>query len=176
MSITKAKGKLGEMEVIDGVTFNFINLRIPVNKFESDKKEYNVSCTISEDDFDEIEERKYKVSTETVKNDKYESRFKVPAPYPDQRKQCVVRFGCSNLRKDKKTGEFVEVDYELELRPKVFHVVDGKEVDITDKMLSNGCKGRVFYQTHINSFGTMCYLRKIFLDEVIEYTKPEEVE
>ena len=78
MSISKAKGKLGEMEVIDGVTFNFINLRIPVNKFESEKKGYNVSCTISEDDFDEIEERKYKVSTETVKNDKYESRFKVP--------------------------------------------------------------------------------------------------
>ena len=68
MSITKAKGKLGEMEVIDGVTFNFINLRIPVHKFESTEKEYNVSCTISEDDFDEIEERKYKVSTETVKN------------------------------------------------------------------------------------------------------------
>ena len=163
MPISKAKGKLGEMEVIDGVTFNFINLRVPVNKFESEKKEYNVSCTISEDDFDEIEERKYKVCTETVKNDKYEERFKVPAPYHDQRKQCVVRFGCSNLRKDKKAGEFVEVDYELELRPKVFSLVDGKEVDITDKMLSNGCKGRVYYQTHTNSFGVMAYLRKIVL-------------
>lgn len=176
MAISKVKGKLGEMELIDNVTFNFINIRVPVNKFESDKKEYNVSCTISEDDFDEIEERKYKVSTETVKNEKYESRFKVPAPYPDQRKQCVVRFGCSNLRKDKKTGEFVEVDYELELRPKVFSLVDGKEVDITDKMLSNGCTGKVYYQTHTNSFGTMCYLRKIVLDEVIEYVKPEETE
>lgn len=176
MAISKVKGKLGEMEVIDNVTFNFINIRVPVNKFESDKKEYNVSCTMGEDDFDEIEERKYKVSTETVKNDKYESRFKIEVPFPDQRKQCVVRFGCSNLRKDKKTGEMVEVDYDLELRPKVFSVADGKEIDITDKMLSNGCKGKVFYQTHTNSFGTMCYLRKIVLDEVIEYVKPEETE
>lgn len=176
MAISKAQGKLGEMEVIDGVTFNFINLRIPVNKFESDKKEYNVSCTISEDDYDEIEERKYKVSLETVKNDKYEPRFKVEVPYPDQRKQCVVRFGCSNLRKDKKTEQMVEVQYEMELRPKVFQLVDGKEIDITDKMLSNGCKGSVYYQTHSNSFGTMAYLRKIVLDEVIEYVKPDETE
>ena len=38
MSITTAKGKLGEMEVIDNVTFNFINLRIPVNKFDLIRK------------------------------------------------------------------------------------------------------------------------------------------
>lgn len=179
--ITTEKARVGEYQVIDNVTFSFINIRYPVNKFESEKKEFNVSCTISEDDFDELESRKYKISYESIKNDKYTSRFKIDLPFPDQRKQTVIRLSASADRKNKQGEGFIPLGinptdegYGLDLRPKVVKIVDGKEVDITTTALSNGCKGKVYFGTFTNSFGTMCYLRKIVLDEVVEYVKPEE--
>jgi len=177
MTIRSYKDQRGnEIKVIEDATFAFINLRRPVKKFESEVLEYNVMCIISEDDFDFVEDSKYKISTGSAKSDAFEQRFKVAPPFPEQRKQTFIRLGAKATFKDKSTGEEKLLEHGMSLRPKIFELVNGEEVDITEDMLSNGCVGEVHFQPYTNSFGTVCYLKKLVLTDVVRYTPPEQTE
>jgi hypothetical protein len=115
-----------------------------------------------------------KGSFEQIDTEDFQARLKFEPPYPDEDEQHVVRFSAKTTYKDKKSGEQKPLEYDMDLHPKIYEVVNGESIDISKtKYVNNGSKGSIVVAVSDTSFGTMAYLKAVYLDYVNEYIKPE---
>lgn len=158
-----------EFKVMDA-TFCYTRMKTPQKKYESEETEYTTSFVVNEDFAEDWEDRFPKASIKKVKTGEFSDKYGFDAPYPDQKKQFILKASVASHMKDKESGELVPVPYEYTMRPKVKQVVDGKIKDIT--MLGNvgnGSTGHLMFKEQSNKFGNFCYLRSLLITSLVEY-------
>ena len=164
---------------IDDVVFGKLSIRYPEQKYGSTDKIFRAECVVSKADYKEIKKKLKKSSFEEIDTSEFENRLRFAPPYPDQDGQFVVRFSAKTTYKDKKTGEQKPLEDGMELRPKVFEVLeDGSSVDITKtKYINNGSKGSVILSVSEVELEkekvVIGFLKSVTLTQVNEYIKPE---
>ena len=164
---------------IDDVVFGKLSIRYPEQKYGSTDKIFRAECIVSKADYKEIKKKLKKSSFEEIDTSEFEGRLRFAPPYPDQDEQFVVRFSAKTTYKDKKTGEQKPLEDGMELRPKVFEVMeDGSSVEITKtKYINNGSKGSVILSVSEVELEkekvVLGFLKSVTLTQVNEYIKPE---
>tara|TARA_B100000929_G_scaffold139782_1_gene110713 strand:+ start:149 stop:862 length:714 start_codon:yes stop_codon:yes gene_type:complete len=108
-----------------------------------------------------------------VPNDQFEKAYKTDPPYPAEEKQHVLKlksratYQQDDPERDIRAGDIVP--YESPSRPKLYEVVDGKPVDITQTTQpANGSRGVVAFRATNNKFGTFPVLSGVLVTELIE--------
>ena len=174
MSITTYEEKGRKYMKIDNVTFGKLSIRFPENKYQSTEKIFRAECVVEKKDYKELKKMFKKGSFEEIDTESFAGRLKFEPPFPDDDEQYVARFSAKTTYKDKKTGEEKVLEDGMELRPKVYEILeDGIEVEITHaKYINNGSKGHIIVAISETSFGVMAYLKSVHLTEVNEYIKP----
>lgn len=174
MSITAYEEKGRKYMKIDNVTFGKLSIRFPENKYQSTEKIFRAECVVEKKDYKELKKMFKKGSFEEIDTEAFAGRLKFEPPFPDDDEQYVTRFSAKTTYKDKKTGEEKVLEDGMELRPKVYEILeDGIEVEITHaKYINNGSKGHIIVTISETSFGVMAYLKSVHLTEVNEYIKP----
>lgn len=156
-----AAKKLGEIDTLKDVIFAFVKMQNPVEGFNKGSKEWQVCAVVSEDVADQWDEDHPKNAAVPVKNSDFLTKYKFDElPYPDQKKQFVIKF------------KKVESDgMKDSLRPRVFEM-EGKLVrDVTfSKLIANGSKGHVEFSTfESKGYGVFTELKSILVTDLIEY-------
>lgn len=130
--------------------------------------EWKSSIVVSEDDADAWDEAFPKQTAKQVKTSEFEEIYKIPAPFPDQRKQYVV-----TLRKNTKLGNGNDVP--AKYTPKVFQQKGSTLVDVTKSILpANGSEGQMSVDVYDSvKMGTFARLKNVLVTKMIEYTKAE---
>jgi hypothetical protein len=145
-------------------TLLYIQVQKPVACFEKSKgSEWKASICVDEDTADAWAEDYPKQSATVIKTSEFEAKYKVPAPYPDAKKQYVI-----TLRKNTKLGNGNDVP-DL-YKPKVM-VPDGSSYkDVTQEVLpANGSKGSLSVDVWEMDKGNVARLKNILVTEMIEY-------
>lgn len=174
MAISNFEEKGRKYMQIDNVTFGKLSVRFPEKKYQSDEMIFRAECVVDKKDYKELKKLFKKGSFEQIDTEDFQARLKFEPPYPDEDEQHVVRFSAKTNYKDKKSGEQKPLEYDMDLHPKIYEVVNGEYVDITKtKYVNNGSKGSIVVAVSDTSFGTMAYLKAVYLDYVNEYIKPE---
>ena len=150
----------------------FVQLDSPKACFEASKgKEFKSSIVISEDDADAWDEEYPKQSAKTVKTSDFEGIYKIPAPFPEQRKQHIV-----TLRRNTHlaNGEELPAKYQ----PKVLHKQGNTLVDVTTSVLpANGSVGAMSVDVWESpKYGNLARLKNVLVTEMIEYTRTDSGE
>lgn len=108
-----------------------------------------------------------------VPNDQFEKAYKTDPPYPAEEKQHVLKlksratYQQDDPERDIRAGDIVP--YESPSRPKLYEVVDGKPVDITQTTQpANGSRGVVAFRATNNKFGTFPVLSGVLVTELME--------
>lgn len=175
MSITTYEEKGRKYMKIDNVTFGKLSIRFPENKYQSTEKIFRAECVVEKKDYKELKKMFKKGSFEEIDTESFAGRLKFEPPFPDDDEQYVTRFSAKTTYKDKKTGEEKLLEDGMELRPKIWKVLeDGNEEDVTKtKYINNGSKGWIIIAVSETSFGTMAYLKSVHLPEnsIVEYIK-----
>lgn len=154
------------MATIQG-TLAYVKLREPSKKYQSEEKEYSLDLIVDEDTADSWNENFPKQSAKVVKTSDFETIYKIPAPYPEAKKQYVVKLKKPAQYKD---GTPVPKQY----CPKVLQKQGEVNVDITDQILvANGSKGVVSYEVTENSYGSFARLRNLLVTDLIEYKQKD---
>lgn len=157
MSISKLNG-----------TLVYVQVDTPKPCFDAAKgEEWKSSIVISEDDADAWDEAYPKQTAKQVKTSEFEAIYKIPAPFPEQRKQYIV-----TLRKNTKLANGKDVPKEY--TPQVFQEKNGSLVKITQTVLvANGSVGVMSVEHYDAKMGPVARLKNVKVDELIEYVKPE---
>ncbi len=135
---------------------------------ESKGFEYKASIVISEDDAEGWDEIYPKQTAKQVKTSDFENLYKVPAPFPSQRKQFIV-----TVRKNTKLGNGNPVPEKY--TPKVFEKVGSKITDVTkEKLPANGSVGQISVETFEGKMGVFARLKNVLVTEMIEYKKDSD--
>ena len=164
---------------IDDVVFGKLSIRYPEQKYQSEEKIFRAEAILNKKDWKELKATFKKGSFSEIDTSEFESRLRFAPPYPDQDEQFVVRFSAKTTYKDKKTGEQKPLEDGMELRPKVFEVLeDGSSVEITKtKYINNGSKGSVILSVSEVELEkekvVLGFLKSVTLTQVNEYIKPE---
>lgn len=125
-----------------------------------------------------------------VTNEQFVKSFKIDPPYPEQEDQYIIKLGAPTKFKsdlsippspsnegggEYKAGDLVP--YEMNSRPKLFEVRDGKPVDITQTVrVANGSKGVVAFRTVSHpTYGTFPRLSGIIVTELIEQAQRDNM-
>lgn len=162
--------KQPRIERLENVHLMYVKMQKPVNKFESEDKEFTLTFVCDEDTSDSFSEKFPKASVKKIKTEQFEEKHKFKPPFLDDKNQYVIKMSVRAEFKDKASGEMVEMPYFYDTRPKVYELTGGKAVDVTmNKLVGNGSKGHIQYAVSSNSFGTFPYLRAVLITDMIEY-------
>lgn len=130
-------------------------------------EEWKASIVVSEDDAEAWDDAYPKQTAKQVKTSEFESIYKIPAPFPDQRKQYVI-----TVRKNTKLGNGNQVP--IQYQPKVFQKKGNTLVDVTTSVLvANGSTGSISIETYDGKMGTFARLKNVLVIDLIEYKKQE---
>ena len=148
-------------------TLVYVQVDKPKDCYVKEKgQEWKASIVISEDDAEAWDDEYPKQAAKQVKTSEFEGMYKIPAPFPSQRKQYIV-----TLRKNTKLGNGNEVP--LKYQPKVFQKKGNTLVDITKSiLLANGSTGQISVETFESKIGgQFARLKNIMVVNLIEYEK-----
>ena len=159
--------------VISGI-FCFAKVTEPAFKYESDtEKEFSIQVVVDEDTFDTFGETYGKQKGKAIKTADFEGIFKIKPPYPNDKKQFVLKLAKGATYKSKENGQLVNV--EKKYWPKIMVLEGNQPVPIEEGILiANGSKGQVSFEENTNSYGTFAKLKNILVEELIEYKKTGE--
>ena len=153
------------MATINGV-LAFVKIQEPALKFQSDEKEWVVDVIVDEDTADAWNEEFSKQPAKAIKTADFEDTYKIKPPFPDAKKQYVIKLKKACTYKDgNPLPEWAH--------PKVLiQDEDGEFINIThDKLVGNGSIGTVTYDFNENSYGKFARLRNVLVEDLIEYEK-----
>ena len=147
----------------------FAKVLNPVKKYQKDNLfELTIDVVVSEDDADTWDEKFKKQQARAVKTAEFEGIYKFPAPFPDQKKQFIVKLKRDTSYKD---GNPVPEEY----WPKVFKLENGKRKEIGSYLkknnlgVANGSTAKISFEVSDNDFGTFARLKNILVTDLIEY-------
>jgi len=146
-------------------TLVYVQAQKPVACYVADKGfEVKSSIVVDEDTADAWEEVYSKQAAKAVKTSEFEALYKIPAPYPDQKKQFII-----TLRKNTKlaNGESVPAKY----MPKVMErTASGNLIDVTnEKLPANGSLGAISVEHYAGKMGDVARLKNVLVTSMIEY-------
>lgn len=155
--------------ILENVHLAYVNLFRSSFKYESDtEKEFSVLAIVDEDTADDYEERFPKASVKSIKTADFEEKYKFAPPFPEEKKQFVIKVGAKAQGKDKESGELYDMPYYWATRPKVYHRDNEAILDITmdeEKQVGNGSIAKqIKIAESANSFGNFAYLRAVLID------------
>ena len=159
--------------VISGV-FCFAKVTEPALKYESENEyEFSIQIVVDEDTYDTFGETYSKQKGKAVKTSEFENIFKIKPPYPNAKKQFILKLAKGATYKSKENGQIVMV--EKKYWPSVL-VQDGKKAVKLDEgiLIANGSVGKVSFEENTNSYGTFAKLKNILVEELIEYKKDKD--
>ena len=150
--------------IISG-TFAYAKVTEPVNKYESQDKEFTIDVVVDKATAKTWNKNFPKQKSRVVDTSDFEGIYKIPAPFPDEDEQFILKL--------KKPAQYKDgAELPKQYWPKLLQKVNGKAVPIPDSVLiANGSKGQVSYETTENSYGTFARLKAILVEELIEYRK-----
>lgn len=154
------------MATITGV-LAYVKIQEPALKYQSDEKEWVVDVIVDEDTADAWNDEFGKQPAKAIKTSEFEEIFKIAPPFPDAKKQYVIKLKKSCTYKDgNPLPEWAH--------PKVLmQDENGEFVNITaEKLVGNGSVGTVTYDFTENSYGKFARLRNVLVEELVEYEKP----
>lgn len=158
MSISKLEG-----------TLVYVQVQKPKACYEESKGfEFKSSIVVDEDTADAFGELYTKQSAKVVKTTDFEQLYKIPAPFPDQKKQYII-----TLRKNTKLANGNDVPDKY--KPRVMERLgNGTLVDVTaTKLPANGSKGAMSVDHYDAKLGAVARLKNVLVTEMIEYEQPE---
>lgn len=151
-------------------TLLFVQVQTPVECYTKEKgHEWKASICVDEDTADAWNEDYTKQPATVVKTSEFEGKYKVPAPFPDAKKQYVI-----TLRKNTKLGNGEDVP-EI-YQPKVLLPQDdGSHKDVTSELLvGNGSKGSISVDLwETRSGNNVARLKNILVTDLVKYEKKE---
>lgn len=171
------------MAVLKNVTFAYVKVKTPVQKYETEGKEnmeWTVDCVVDEKSAKAWNKQFKKQKAKEFDNDEFKKIFKIDPPFPDQDEQYVVKVKKNTHYKDNETDKMVP--FPDEFKAKVFENVGTVEkpklLDVTKKKLvSNGSTGVVLYDIIENpKYGTFAKLKAIRVDNLIEYVARDNMD
>jgi len=190
-SISKLEKREGSKVLsgtMENVYFAYTKIQSGDYKYKSKtEKEFATDVIMSEDQADELEEVFPKKSVKAIKTADFEDKYKIKPPYPDAKKQYVMKVTSSySVNRDYVDGQTKEVwlakgspiPYKWKNRPKVFlKNEEGKVVDITmTTLVGNGSKGTLaFNVTESEDNGKTPKLSDILITDLVEYEAKERV-
>lgn len=146
----------------------YVQLAEPVACYEAVKgTEWKASIVVDEDTADAWDEIAGKQGATAVKTSDFETKYKIEAPFPEQKKQFII-----TLKQNTKTaaGE----DFPEKYRPRVYQKQGATLVDITKQYLvANGSKGVISFKELDTQYGKTYRLQNILVTELIEYVQTE---
>ena len=150
-------------------TLVYVQVQQPKPCYEENKgHEWKASIVVSEDDAEQWDEVYPKQPAKQVKTSDFLNSYKIPAPFPSQRKQFVI-----TVRKNTKLGNGAPVPEKY--RPKVFEKVQNKVVDVTKtKLPANGSIGQLSIESFEGKKGVFARLKNVLVTEMIEYKKDDD--
>ncbi|MCP3921242.1 MAG: hypothetical protein GY714_01525 [Desulfobacterales bacterium] len=165
---------------INDVTFLYVNIQEPRNKYESEDKEFSAQLVVDKKTAKAFKKKFPKNSCREYDTENFEEQFGIDPPFPDESEQYVIKLTVNDFhfRKvtDPQTGEVatktLKLPYDDFKRPKVFMpATDGDVNDVTKTMLvGNGSKGHAAFwiMTH-DKFGDFPKLHEICVTDLIVY-------
>lgn len=153
------------MATITGV-LAYVKIQEPALKYQSDEKEWVVDIIVDEDTADAWNDEFGKQPAKAIKTSEFEEIYKIAPPFPDEKKQYVIKLKKSCTYKDgNPLPEWAH--------PKVLmQDENGEFVNITaEKLVGNGSIGTVTYDFTENSYGKFARLRNVLVEELVEYEK-----
>jgi hypothetical protein len=149
--------------IINNVTFAYVKIAAPVNKYQSSDTEFTVDCIVSKADAKAWNKQFPKQKAKEVDNAEFTEKFKMDVPFADQDEQYVIKL----KKPDIKNGKQLDPKY----RPRVFLAQNGAAPkDITfDVLVANGSKGKASYSVRTNDYGTFAQLDSVLIEDLIEY-------
>lgn len=152
------------MPILNNVVFAYTKLNKPVTKYQSTDKEFTVDCIVDKATAKAWAKQYPKQKPKQIDTAEFEGIFKIPAPYPEQDEQFVIKMKRPAQYKD---GKPLPEEYE----PKVLvKQPNGKLKNVAKTVLvANGSKGVVEYDEISNDYGTFSRLKNIRVDDLIQY-------
>jgi hypothetical protein len=159
MAIDKLKG-----------TLLYVSLQKPVKCYEQEKGlEWKASIVVDEDTADLWEELYNKQPAKRIKTEDFEATYKIPAPFPNERKQFIVTLRKNTLLAN---GNPVPDIYQ----PKVIMSEDGEYKDVTSSVLvGNGSIGEISVDHYDAKLGAVARLKNILVTDLVEYVETNTV-
>ena len=150
-------------------TLVYVQVQQPKQCYEESKgQEWKASIVVSEDDAEQWDETYPKQTAKQVKTSDFLTYYKIPAPFPSQRKQFVI-----TVRKNTQLGNGATVPEKYQ--PKVFEKVQNKVVDVTKtKLPANGSIGQISIESFEGKMGVFARLKNVLVTEMIEYIKDDD--
>lgn len=171
------------MAVLKNVTFAYVKIQKPVQKYETEGKEnmeWTVDCVIDEKAAKAWNKQFKKQKAKTFDNDEFKDTFKIDPPFPDQDEQFVVKVKKNTHYKDKESGDTVPFPdkFKAKVYENVGTIEKPKLLDVTKtKLISNGSEGVVLYDIVENpKYGTFAKLKAIRIDNLIEYVAGDNMD
>lgn len=174
----KVLNKDVEYNVLRGVKFGSIQLKLPASKVGSRDKVFKVEFFVDKATKKELSKKYSKLSIEEIENEDIERRFKMEVPFPDQDEQFKVSMSVKASRPNKKgaTMELWKDEFmDMILRPKVYN---RQGDNLTAQMFfASGAVGDVYFSEKAMEGKddglkfTHPYMFKVVLDEYKEYEK-----
>ena len=183
---------MANLEKLTG-TLVYIQVNKPVECFVKEKgQEWKASVVVDEDTADAWNEVYPKQAAKAVKTSEFQGIFKVPAPFPGEKKQYVI-----TLRKntqlsktfdvlDPETGEPVldkegkpEKRKEFSPLPEQYHPKaylqgeEGREEITKTRLIANGSLGTISVTSRATVNGLVAQLRNILVTDLVEYKGSE---
>ena len=151
------------LEKLNG-TLVYVQMQNPTACYDAEKgKEWKASIVVDEETADLWDEAYPKQSAKAVKTDQFESLYKIPPVYANQRKQHII-----TLRKNTvlANGSPVPSKYV----PKVLQKQGNTLVDITSSVLpANGSTGVISVEHYEGKKGPVARLKNVLVKTLIEY-------
>lgn len=159
---------------IEEATLLYVNMQEGELAFGSETdRQLTVQVAVTEDTAKNWKATFPKNGYREVPNDQFEKAYKTSPPYPEEEKQHVLKlksrgtYQQDDPERDIRAGDLVP--YDSPSRPKLYEVVDGKPVDITQTTQpANGSRGVVAFRATNNKFGTFPVLSGVLVTELIE--------
>lgn len=150
-------------------TLVYVQVQQPKPCYEESKgHEWKASIVVSEDDAEQWDESYPKQTAKQVKTSDFLNSYKIPAPFPNQRKQFVI-----TVRKNTKLGNGDPVPQKYQ--PKVFEKIGSKITDVTkEKLPANGSIGQISIESFEGKMGVFVRLKNVLVTEMIEYKKDND--
>lgn len=147
-------------------TLVFVQLDTPKPCFVAEKgSEWKASIVVDEDFADTWDAEYPKQPAKQIKTAEFETVYKIPAPFPEQRKQYII-----TLRKNTKLGNGNEVPEQY--HPQVLVKANGALQNITKtKLVANGSKGAISVEHYDGKMGSFARLKNVLVTDLIEYVK-----
>jgi hypothetical protein len=183
---------MANLEKLKG-TLVYVQMNKPVECFIKEKGfEWKASVVVDEDTADEWNEMYPKQSAAAVKTSEFESKFKIPPPHPNEKKQYIITLrkntqltkthdvldedGKPVIGKDGKVEKRKEFTPLPDIyRPKVLWNSPEGRVDITtEKLVANGSLGTISVTSRDTMNGPIAQLRNILVTDLIEYVSAQK--